>query len=353
MNIKEKSRDDQHADDVSGAAAAWASLDSLEGIIPATRNWYPFTHRKFVLLIGTESNGNGGERYVFNHPSEWDEKNNRPKRFRRSSKEAIENDARNTIDNELAKSALPGGDGPNPPRRMAQGAARQVVLSLEMLLDRLAPWLKQLPPEVSPIDAIEKGMRLLVEGAGIIKNATPVANLDLPATTDALENKRETPTPSIQIAAGSCGETPRPPAPAANELGLVEKNAELARVAVLQSSPSAEPPPVAAQLRNNRKSKVQWPSKPEFLEMLWLKRRTEIARKLGCDASTVLHKAEELGLPRPETMFWARKKYGDPIEIPDRIKAQIAQLRNEATTVSPSTLAASSEQSKPKSEHRL
>jgi hypothetical protein len=70
MNIKEKSRDDQRADDLSGAAATWASLDSLEGIIPATRNWYPFTHRKFVLLIGTESNGNGGERYVFNHPSE-------------------------------------------------------------------------------------------------------------------------------------------------------------------------------------------------------------------------------------------------------------------------------------------
>jgi len=351
MNLKEKSREDQHAGGVSGKAEAWASLDSLEGIIPATRNWYPFTHRNVVLLIGTESNGNGGERYVFNHPGEWDEKNNRPKRFRRSSKEAIENDARNVIDNELAKPALPGGDGPNRPGPMEQGAAPPAVLSLEMLLDRLAPWLKQLSPEASPIEAIEKGIRLLVESTGAARNPAPAAAPELPVAAAAPENKLETPTPGMPTTAGSGGAAPHPATPPASEPGSVEKNAAVAPGGASKTPCPAGPGQVAAPLCKHRKSKIQWPATPEFLEMLWLQRGTEIARQLGCGAGIVLNKADELGLPRPEPMYWGRKKYGDPVEIPGNIKAQIAQLRSGAATVSPTTPPVPAEELKPGCEH--
>jgi hypothetical protein len=130
-----------------GDAAAWASLESMEGIASPARDWYAFNYRDFVLSIGTESAGKGGQRFVFNHPTEWDDKNNRPKRIRRQSQAAIELEARNVIDRELDHPAQPDDGKLNRLRQLRQ-EAESLGLSPELLSNRSLPSLKNLPPEM-------------------------------------------------------------------------------------------------------------------------------------------------------------------------------------------------------------
>jgi hypothetical protein len=56
---------------------------------------------------------------------------------------------------------------------------------------------------------------------------------------------------------------------------------------------------------------------------------------LDCGSPAVLAKADELGLPRPESDYWSKKKFGDLVEIPESILMKIAQLRLEEQAAAP------------------
>jgi hypothetical protein len=80
-------------------------------------------------------------------------------------------------------------------------------------------------------------------------------------------------------------------------------------------------------VERQRMSKLQWPPKADFLELLWTKRGTQIARELNRHDSTVFAMADALELPRPPKDYWLKRKFGDVVEIPDHIKDLIRQLR--------------------------
>jgi hypothetical protein len=96
--------------------------------------------------------------------------------------------------------------------------------------------------------------------------------------------------------------------------------------------PASAPGSSAAAETSDRQSrkrthKVSWPPKADLLEMLWTRCGTQIARELGCDPKSVFKQARLWDLPRPPHTHWLKRKYGDPIVIPEAIAAQIARLR--------------------------
>jgi hypothetical protein len=328
-NLESKSESGQKTE---GRNGAWASLASMEGINTTTRQWYLFAYRNEVLSIGRESDGEGGERFVFNHPTEWDLKNNRTKRVRRNSKVVIEMEARKAVDEKLDNEV-------RLTREKYQALEKQlhrlhrieevvapVGLSLEIFLDRLVQSLPHLPPKISPAELVEIGIERFTEMATDITATTPSEIPGSFATTDISGQGPASSTISSNPALSKAAEAQETNPATATPVQIGSGAQASAQVCYDPKSAAPE----SGHKRRRRRIKVQWPSKPDFLEMLWHKRGTQIARDLGCWASTVLAKADELGLPRPEPFYWITKKFGEPVEIPESIKILITHLRLEA-----------------------
>lgn len=290
-------------------AALWSSLDSMEGLASSPPQWYDFNYREHVLRIGTESAGGGKVRYVFNHPTERDPANSRPARVRRSSQADIEKEARRMID-EVLNAQLP------------------LTTPCSDVLSARAQHLETLDRHLSELDLpLESAIRLLSQlrsgGSPQEQNAPP------PEPQKPLETVPET--------GGR--------APAAENLitsNPVTAPAEIAQRQVSSNgSRDFDAPALISETKQPlhdaggdshrtprwRASRLQWPSKPDFLEMLWTKRGTQIGRELNRRSETVLHMADKLGLPRPKSNHWLKQKYGEVIEIPENIRKQIAELR--------------------------
>lgn len=303
----------------------WSSLASFEGVSFVAPEWYDFHYRDEVLPIGTESAGGGRVRYILNHPTAWDAENDRALRIRRNSKAEIESEARRIIDELVGNQVR---------------LTRAVFESLTARAERLDQIEHQLSALGLSLESVLKS--LLKSGTGDLpqpkacavpqekpveddqgKNRGVLAKEEVPAsvgTTGSVPPTESTNTEVAAIATSSNGSL-RTPKPEEN------KGAETSP----ETIPS-EPNPK----RRKRASSLVWPPKADFLEMLWTKRGTQIARELNRHSNTVLLKADELGLPRPESNHWLKQKYGEVMEIPEHIRVMIAELRREANSVRPS-----------------
>jgi hypothetical protein len=324
--------------------------------------WYDFKYRDFVLPIGTESDGRGAERFVFNHPTIRDAKNDRPKRFRRDSRAIIEMEARKVIDEILDdqvrlfrkefQALTERGDRLH---RMEQQAA-PLSLPLETFIDRAVRLSKQLPKGVVLTDILQRAIDDLEGAQSPTRPVAPSRSLD-----SGTQGNKAAKTSPISTSA-----VPSPPQAPASERsrptaqGIVAAEAagavsdEVAGARGFGPQPSAQTGslpgavPVGASRKRRSRMSIQWPSKPDLLKMLWTKRGTQIGRELHCDADTVFSMAEELGLPRPESTHWLTRKYGDTVEIPDPIKNLIARLRQEAQATSLAAPSVRREETAPK-----
>lgn len=281
------------------AVDKWASLDGMEGVGVLTGEWYNLLYRGEIVPIGTEGDGRGGSRYVFNHPRDRDARTNRLIRFRRDSKVMIEADARKVIDELLDNQVRISREEVRSMheqldrfRRMEEMAVL-MGLELEPFLHQTLKQLQQLPAGVSLEQIVRAGIASHAETTVVVRSEGPPAS---PGQT--------TSEVSVESMIDSTG------------------------------VPEAVPPGVSHKRRKANKD-ITWPSKPDFLERLWTKRGTQIARELGCRADQVFAKADELRLQRPDPLYWARKKYGDPIEIPETIRQEIEQLRKQMQTNPP------------------
>ncbi len=305
------------------AADLWRSLESMEGCEPPSRVWYPFSHREVTLLIGTESAGGGGERFVFNHPTEWDEKNGRPKRVRRRSKSEIEQEARRVVDEMLDKQAQGAGSPAEPPTgqterlHQLENAFSALGFSFESALELVSQWQSGDSPRSNGSFPLAEGPVLCgpAENDGTLSRE--VHGASAPAGNSESLNERECPELSENEAFSDS----------------VLKEPECEDHQNRQASPIAAP---SGRKPYKRASKLLWPSKADFLEMLWTKRATEIGRELNRHPRTVTDKADELELPRPDSRHWQKQKYGEVMEIPEHIKALISELRREAQTAADS-----------------
>jgi hypothetical protein len=319
---EKKSADGRRSRALSEEVAVWASRDSMEGISAPLLVPYTFAYRGYRLQIKTESNG-AGDRYVIDHPSERDEKNNRPKRIRRNSQEDIENEARKIIDQELAKSGQPIGEDNHSPSEGPVEA--QPPASLESLKDELELWRKQLPPELSLLDAIKRGLDLLVKTISESNSPPQVKRAELLVAGNSTKDKTviiPAPTDAPAIAPAVAVVQPAEPGPESPSVEHDEVRAPIAPDRINEASPRRR--------RKPRESKILWPPNHEFLELLWTKPATLIGTQFHCGPVAVLKRADLLGLAKPDRWYWSRKKFGDPVEIPAHIRTQIEQFRNEA-----------------------
>lgn len=288
----------------------WSSLASMEGLEVAAREHYDFSYRDRTIRINTESAGRGAFRYVFNHPTAWDDANNRPARIRRTTKVDIETEGRKAIDELLGNQVqLP----------------RQSFDLLTARSDRLGQIEFQLSSVGLSLESAIASLSRLRFGSSQQYN-NPVASPGA-ASTDVGETNKDndpeavaTPPPTSMAShhpkdlgtATAANDNPKPTAPK-------KKKDDGSSPRAVDSKTYPE--------RRKRESRIVWPPKADLLEMLWTKRGTQIARELICRPETVFAKADELDLPRPESDHWLRHKYGDAIEIPEHIKALISELR--------------------------
>jgi hypothetical protein len=323
----------------NGAANRWASLESMEGIGINTGEWYDFPYRDYVLPIGTESDGRGGKRFVFNHPTTRDLANNRPKRVRRDSRPMIEMEARKVIDEILDNQVRLSREEfqqihvqLNLLRRLEQAVA-PLALSPESFLDQLVASLQRLRLGVTSKALVEIWTEQLAQASTGATTAVPTTDPALPAKADARVSEKQRAKPldnsvpeTEPNALADDGPSSATTTPAIINENPKPQTLQLAPVPSRLESVSEKP----KRRRSSPRFDIRWPAKPEFLEWLWTKRGTQIGRELGCDGTTVLAKADELGLERPKPDYWSTKRYGDAVEIPDSIKDMILQLRKAA-----------------------
>jgi len=315
----------------------------MEGISPADRQWYPFIHRDEVLEIGTEGDGKGGERFVFNHPAQWDIDNNRPKRVRRKSKLVIEMEARKAIDEKLDNEI-------RLTREKYQLIEHQLGrlhrieelvapggLSLEIFLDRLVLSLQDLPSKTGLAELAGMGIERWARLAAAVATPTPCQSPGPSANTDVSGKQAAGSMISSNPGPSKADDAPASGAPAVQNPNPVSEASALI-------GPETQPPaggkPKSVAIGSSHKqgrprSNVPWPPKADFLEMLWLKPGTQIARDLGCGAPAIFARADELDLPRPDPTHWITKKFGDRVEIPEKIKNRIKQLRLQENATAP------------------
>jgi len=71
---------------------------------------------------------------------------------------------------------------------------------------------------------------------------------------------------------------------------------------------------------------IKWPTKAQFLHMLWEKPATQIAAELGCCQASALMRAKELDLPRPGHGYWQKKPAGIATAVRDDVGILMAKL---------------------------
>lgn len=93
---------------------------------------------------------------------------------------------------------------------------------------------------------------------------------------------------------------------------------------------SAEEAPVGPRRRCLRRRgprpAIEWPPDAEFLQMLWSKPATHIARELGCSNQLVHCRANDLGFPTPGIGYWQKKIAGIEVGIPPEVEQLLARL---------------------------
>jgi len=177
-------------------------------------------------------------------------------------------------------------------------------LSLEMLLDKLMPSLKLLPPMISPAEVMRKGMDHLPQVAPAVTATMPCQSPGSLTTPDISDHEHEgvivPPNPALSKEVDA-RELETPVAQDSEPARATPAQIEQGTQPLVGCDPKS-PAPESGQKRRRRRIKTQWPSKSEFLQMLWLKRATQIAKDLDCGAPAVLAKADELGLRRHEAL---------------------------------------------------
>jgi hypothetical protein len=83
-------------------------------------------------------------------------------------------------------------------------------------------------------------------------------------------------------------------------------------------------------LPNVGRARITWPSsKADFLQDLWDLPATHIAKRLECSQSMVFRKADEWDLPRPGPGYFQRKREHTPVEMSQKARERLAELRAE------------------------